>query len=153
MSSFPSLFPCQAVQALDSEWRLLRNSDILCTTSDASVTEFWVSAKRKTRRWKSSVSTFSFLHAKVALFASLKCYVESVERTFSAINRMKTTLRNRLSTKIITGLLHTKRLVSNANCHSFKITEGLRQGLNSDMCKKSCIDHKGTEDDDASDED
>ncbi len=92
----------------------------------------------------------------VSFMLRLLCLPHScagVDRTFSDIHRMNSTLRNRLSTKTITGLSHTKRLISDANCHSFKITEGLRQGLNSDMCKKSCIDHKGTEDDDASDED
>lgn len=151
MSSFPSLVPSQAVQAMDSEWRLLRNSDILCSSSDTSVTEFWVRVQNA--KLGDGKPMYPHLASFMLRLLCLPHSSASVERTFSAINRMKTKLRNRLSTKTITGLLHSKRLVSNANCHSFKITEELRKGLNSDMYKKSCIDHKATEEDDASDED
>ena len=41
----------------------------------------------------------------------------TVERMFFAVNRMKTKLRNHLSTATLTGLLHTKRLFSTSRTY------------------------------------
>lgn len=89
---------------------------------------------------------------KASFMLTLFCLPHSratVKRAFSAINPMKATLRNRFSIKTLTGLLHTKRLVSDDTWDSFKI---LRQGSNSDMCKIYYIDHKAIEVDNASDD-
>lgn len=62
---------------------------------------------------------------------------------------MMTTLRNKLSTKTITGFLHTTSLISDDNYHSFNIAV-LRQGFYSDMYKKSLNDYKEMEVDNSS---
>ncbi|XP_075533772.1 uncharacterized protein LOC142566774 [Dermacentor variabilis] len=49
----------------------------------------------------------------------------AVERVFSAVNNLKTKLRNKLSTETICGLLHTKRLMTSSACHSFNIDKPL----------------------------
>ncbi|KAH7965715.1 hypothetical protein HPB49_010032 [Dermacentor silvarum] len=45
----------------------------------------------------------------------------AAERELSAVNNLKTKLRNKLSTETMCGLLHTKRLMASSACHSFNI--------------------------------
>lgn len=137
MASFPSLVTDQTLQDIDTEWRLLRNSDMVSSEMcDLNVTQFWV----KVRDTKTGDNEPMYPHLST-LMLNLLCLPHSsatVERVFSSINRMKTKLRNRLSTKTISGLLHTKRIISNDNCHGFEIKKEMVKRMNSEMYKNKC---------------
>lgn len=62
MTSFPSLVPEHIEQDVDTEWRLLRNSDVL--SYDVGTTPFWIKV-RDVKRGDDDpiISTLVFLHA------------------------------------------------------------------------------------------
>lgn len=65
---------------------------------------------------------------------------ETVERVFSTINRIKTKLRNRLSTKTITEMLHTKRSILNCNCHALEISKEMLKRMYSEIyCTRKTV--------------
>lgn len=59
----------------------------------------------------------------------------TVERVFSSVNRMKTKLRNKLSTETLTGLLHTQRLMSKSDvhCYNLDVSEKMLSYFNKDI--------------------
>lgn len=66
----------------------------------------------------------------------------NVERTFSEINLMKISHRNRLSTRAIVGHLHTKNYLKNRNetCFSADFGKEILKYHNSDIYKKQTED-------------
>lgn len=63
------------------------------------------------------------------------------ERVFSAVNCMKTKIRNRLSTETINGALHTKQHLTgsnNGNCVTFKPTKDMINCMTNDNLYKNC---------------
>lgn len=55
------------------------------------------------------------------------------ERVFSAVNCMKTKIRNRLNTETINGALHTKQHLNlNGNCITFKPTKDMLNCMTKD---------------------
>ncbi len=133
MSSFPTLANEHFVQKIDSEWRLLRNSELVSGECEAPI-QFWLSIKNA----KLGNGDPMFLNVSKFML-NLLCLPHSsatVERVFSEINRMKKKLRNRLSTKTITGILHTKRLTKDKNCYNFALPTGIVYLMNSDMYKE-----------------
>jgi len=59
----------------------------------------------------------------------------SVERVFSSISLNKTKIRNRLSTKTLSGLLHSKQLIksNDKDCFDYDITDQLLEKLNNSI--------------------
>lgn len=57
----------------------------------------------------------------------------TVERIFSQVNLNKTKIRNRLQTKTLTGILHTKNLTKHSDCFNFKINTELVAKLNNEI--------------------
>ncbi|XP_069363479.1 SCAN domain-containing protein 3-like [Maniola hyperantus] len=95
---------------LDREWRTLRNTNIPFQEEQLiKADEFW----RHISKIKNSDSSRMF--PLVAQFAqnllTLPHSSANVERLFSAINLMKTNIRNRLSTETLSGLLYTKSFI------------------------------------------
>ena len=87
-----------------------------------------------------------YLHMS-SFMLNLLCLPHSsatVERVFSSINRMKNKLRNKLSTETLCGLLHSKRLISGANCHNFY--DEIMKGMTSDKYKKNCVAQEADDD-------
>lgn len=103
---------------------------------DLTPTQFWVKV-RETKRGDNEPMYYPHLSAFMLNLLCLPHSSATVERVFSCINRMKTKLRNRLSSKNISGMLHTKRLLSKDNCHDFQITKEMRKRMNSDMYKRN----------------
>ena len=139
LTSFPSLVTDQTIQDIDTEWRLLRNSDMLRCDDDLPPTQFWV----KVRDMKRGDNELIYPHLSALMLNNLLCLPHSsatVERVFSSITRMKTKLRNRLSSKTMSGILHTKRLLSNDNCHDFEILTSMRKRMNNEMYMKNSQD-------------
>lgn len=61
----------------------------------------------------------------------------NVERIFSIVSLLKTKQRNRLNTKTIEGLLHSKRLVNSCgDCFNFKVDGDMRRLFNSKIYEK-----------------
>ena len=112
------------IQAIDTEWRLLANSlDSMNVTSDMMPQNFWCTVSL-TRQCDNTLM-FPNLAAFMQTLLSLPHSSASVERIFSAVNRMKTKARNKLSTETISGLLHTKQLLKGAFCYDFNVTNSL----------------------------
>ncbi|XP_068225057.1 protein FAM200C-like [Palaemon carinicauda] len=106
------------IQAIDTEWRLLGNSlDSMNVNPDMMPQKFWCTVSL-TRQSDNSLM-FPNLAVFMQTLLSLPHSSATVERIFSAINRMKTKTRNKLSTETITGLLHTKQLIKGACCYDF----------------------------------
>ena len=71
---------------------------------------------------------------------SLLCLPHSsatVERVFSTVNRMKTKLRNRLSTATLSGMLHAKRLLVSNTCYDIPIPQQMLDMVKDTMYKVS----------------
>ena len=108
MASFPTVVNETNVQNIDTEWRLLRNSELLSKEFETP-TKFWIAVKRV----KSGDGNPLFPSMSTVML-NLLCLLTLILRwrVFSAVNRMKTKLRNRLSTKTLSGLItQQKRLV------------------------------------------
>lgn len=145
MSSFPTLVNDSQIQSIDSEWRLLRNTEL--DTEDCSTPlKFWLSA----RDAKSGNGDPMFPNLS-RLMLNLLCLPHSsatVERVFSAVNRLKTKLRNRLSTKTLSGILHTKRLLQDNSCYDFAVSTEMVNMMDSKMYEKECTATENTGDSD-----
>ncbi len=92
-------------------------------TSDMMPQNFWCTVSL-TRQCDNALM-FPNLAAFMQTLLSLPHSSAGVERIFSAVNRMKTKARNKLSTETISGLLHTKQLLKGAFCYDFNVTNSL----------------------------
>jgi len=74
-----------------------------------------------------NLEEFSALNSFVSYVLTLIHSSASVERLFSSINLNKTKIRNRISTDTMTGILHSKNLLSNQgqHCYAFNITSDM----------------------------
>lgn len=126
---FPNIIGEDELQELDREWRLLRNTDI--NTATTTPTKCWISVQEI----KKGDGTPMFPKLS-KLMLSLLCLPHSsacVERVFSAVNRIKTKTRNRLTSRTISGLLHTKRLTKTAMCYDFNVSKEFINLMNNEM--------------------
>lgn len=69
------------------------------------------------------------------MFASFKC--SSRESILLHKSHEKKKTEKQAFIKKISGMLHTKRLLTNDNGHEFEITKEMRKRMNSDMYKKT----------------
>ncbi|KAK3869381.1 hypothetical protein Pcinc_025308 [Petrolisthes cinctipes] len=135
MSSFPTLVNDNDIQNVDNEWQLLRQTELVnegCSTP----LKFWLLV----RDAKSGNGDPMFPNLS-RLMLNLLCLPHSsatVERVFSAVNRQKTKLRNRLSIKTLSGILHTKRLLEDKSCFNFPISTKMVHMMQSEIYKKEC---------------
>ena len=109
-------------------------------------TQFWV----QVRETKSGDNEPMYPHLS-AFMLNLLCLPHSsatVERVFSSINRMKTKLRNRLSSNTIGSILHTKRLISDKNCYDFELPKAMVKRMNNQMYKQNSQQNTADSDDD-----
>lgn len=138
-SAFPGFVGPDKIIDLDREWRVLRNSDVLDSEiNDAE--SFWETV----REIKSGDETPMFPNLSKFVFGVL-CLPHSsatAERIFSTVNNLKTKQRNRLSTKTLIGLLHSKRYLK-GECFNFAVDDKLVKMMTSDM-----YNYKGIENDD-----
>ncbi|XP_061724987.1 uncharacterized protein LOC133530945 [Cydia pomonella] len=118
VAMFPKLHDSPNYQELDTEWRLLRNTKDISKFSD-NIEEFWMSVS--TLKCGDNSAMFPKLSAFVFNILVLPHSSANVERVFSSINLMKTCQRNRLCTRSIIGLLHTKQYIDKNNCYNFPI--------------------------------
>ncbi|CAH2009382.1 unnamed protein product [Acanthoscelides obtectus] len=145
---FPNLVNENQIQPIDNEWRLLRSNEILKDfPSNINAEEFWAKIS------KIQYGDDSFMFPLLSTFAfnmlSLPHSSANVERTFSQVNLMKTTHRNRLSSVSIVGNLHTKNYLktSNQTCFSVDFGEDILKYHNSKIYKKQS--EEGLTDDDS----
>lgn len=147
---FPNLINEIQIQPLDNEWRLLRSSEILKEFSgDINAEEFW--AKINKIRYGDNSFMFPLLSTFAFNMLSLPHSSANVERTFSQVNLMKTTHRNRLSSVSIVGNLHTKNYLkrNNQTCFSVDFGEDILKYHNSNMYKKQIEEGLTDEDSDS----
>lgn len=106
------------LQALDTEWRLLRNTEEIQAFPD-ELLPFW----QNVRNIRSGDGTplFNILIDFVFTILCLPHSSANVERIFSDITLTKTKQRNRLGTDTISGLLHTRRYFRDHSCYDFEI--------------------------------
>lgn len=97
---------------------MLRNTKDISKFSD-NIEEFWMSVS--TLKCGDNSAMFPKLSAFVFNILVLPHSSANVERVFSSINLMKTCQRNRLCTRSIIGLLHTKQYIDKNNCYNFPI--------------------------------
>lgn len=127
---FTNLVKQNSLNDLDREWREIQSLD-LSNYESCAVLEFWQ------KIYQIKAGNDEFLYKNVCEFIfNLLCLPHSsatVERIFSQINLNKTKTRNRLCTKTLTGILHSKNLVKNSTCFSFKIDKELVAKLNNSI--------------------
>ncbi|RUM29379.1 MAG: hypothetical protein DSY42_06660 [Aquifex sp.] len=113
------------IKAIYTEWRLLSNS--LGTMVNVNATmkpeEFW--SKVGKTQLMDNTPMFPNLSQFMITLLCLPHSSVTVERVFSAINRMKTKTQNRLSTESLIGLLQTKQLFREASSCDFQVTRSL----------------------------
>lgn len=126
---FPKICP-NNITELDREWRMLRNVNLSFDQNKiADIIDFW----KHVHELKNGDGSQTF-PTLCELVKKLLCQTHSsatVERLFSAINIMKTKLRNRISTTTIKGALHTKSKIT--DCYSFEATEKHMKKFNKNM--------------------
>jgi hypothetical protein len=99
---FPNLVTKNNLQALDLEWRQLRNSNQkICT--------FWL--KVENEKYADTTPVYPLLSKFALNLLSLPHSSANVERIFAQVNLLKTKQRNRVSTSTIVGLLHSKSYI------------------------------------------
>ncbi|CAH1383553.1 unnamed protein product, partial [Tenebrio molitor] len=105
---FPNLVKNAELQAIDTEWRLLRNNSEL-NKLDNDIQVFWHQVT--SMKLGNNEMAFPLLSRFVQNILCLPHSSANVERQFSAINLMKTKVRNKLETDTIHGLLHSKQYI------------------------------------------
>jgi hypothetical protein len=85
--------------------------------------DFWVKLKLK-KNADGSEMYGALIQFSLDLL-SLPHSSANVERFFSTINLNKTKTRNRLSTDVLAGILHTKALIGKNNCYDITICDNL----------------------------
>lgn len=119
---------------LDLQYRMLRNDEILINYPKEDVFKFYVhlkNAKNEDGSLKYDM-LIKFAFCLMILPHSSAC----VERLFSQINLNKTKIRNRLSTEVLCGILHTKHFIGDQNCFDVKIESELIKKVNLKMYDK-----------------
>lgn len=115
---FPNIVNNNDLQALDTEWRILRNCKEIETFSNEAV-GFWQEVSKM--KLGDGTPVFKILTNFVFTILSLPHSSANVERIFSDINLTKTKQRNKLNNETISGLLHTRRYIRHQNCYDFNI--------------------------------
>lgn len=126
---FPNLVEQENMQALDTEWRDLRNDSKIKAATNEDMEKYW-------QRIITTVNPAdgNLLYPQLSKFItsllSLPHSSAAVERIFSAINIIKTKQRNQLSTETIEGLLYTKQLLGSADCFDFEVNSSIIKKMN-----------------------
>ncbi|XP_031348207.1 uncharacterized protein LOC116174429 [Photinus pyralis] len=123
---FPNIVNPEDLQRIDSEWRLLRNTEEISNFSNDVMT-FWLEVQ--TLKRGDDTLVFKNLVNFVFQMLTLPHSSANVERVFSLIHILKTKQRNKLSTETISGLLLTKALIGRDECYSFNIDGKLISGM------------------------
>lgn len=109
------------MQKIDTEWRLLRNTKLDSADEDLEIETFWKKVAKM--HLGDGNKMFPNLTSAVFSFMCLPHSSASVERLFSQVNITKTKLCKKLSTQVISGVLHTKNILKNRNCYDFEVKE------------------------------
>lgn len=118
---FPNLITEKDYQKLDSEWRLLRNTEIQNFSDNGE--EFWVSILKE--KYNNGTPMFGTVSKFAIQLLSLPHSSANVERLFSQINLIKTDSRNLISSATLPGLLHTKEYLNGKSCYNFPTSKEL----------------------------
>jgi len=129
---FLNLLTKEDYQKLDSEWRLLRNTEIQNFSDNDE--EFWVSVLKEKY---SDTPMFGKINKFAIQLFSLPHSSANVERLFFQINLIKTDLRNLISFVTLSGLLHTKEYLNGKNCYTLPISKELLKLHSNKMYKKN----------------
>lgn len=110
------------INDIDREWRMLRNHDL---NFNLELMDFWKTVKDLKNG--DNLEAFSSLTSFVSYILTLPHSSASVERLFSSINLNKTKIRNRISTETMSGILHSKNLLSiqAQHCYEFNISSDM----------------------------
>ncbi len=113
------------MQEVDTEWRILSNSSITLVDVDSTMKpeEFW--SKVGKVNYMDNQPMVPHLSKFMKTLLCLPYSSTTVERLFSAINRMKTKTRNRLSTETLVGLLQTRQSLKGSSTCDFRVTKAL----------------------------
>lgn len=139
VKNFPNIIHENDFQALDNEWRLLRNTKIECSV-EICADEFWNKIEKLC--YADNKPMFPLLTKFVFNMLSLPHSSANVERIFSQVNLLKTNQRNKLCTASIVGLLHTKNYIDskNLNCYTVNFPEEIFK-----LHKQTMYKYKNTE--------
>lgn len=129
-----SMFPRSITDSniLDREFRALKTSEF---DFSLEAVQFWKSVC--TSKKGDGTPLFSELPKLISILLTLPHSSACVERQFSLINLNKTKLRNRLSSETLSGILHSKRLISESNCYDFSIDKQILNKHNNSMYSSS----------------
>ncbi len=113
------------MQEVDTEWRILSNSLVTLVDVDSTMKpeEFW--SKVGKVNYMDNQPMVPHLSKFMKTLLCLPHSSATVERLFSAINRMKTKTRNRLSTETLVGLLQTRQSLKVSSSCDFRVTKAL----------------------------
>lgn len=134
--NFPNLVNENDLQILDTEYRLLRNTEVEWSVN-ISTENFWNEVGKKC--YADNTPMFNVLTNFVFNMLILPHSSANVERIFSQVNLLKSQQRNKLSTASISGLLHTKTFLAlkSANCYSVTFDKNIVKMHNKQMYKKA----------------
>ncbi|CAH2109253.1 unnamed protein product [Euphydryas editha] len=121
---FPNICP-DNVTELDREWRMLRHTNLPIENEIPEVFQYWKHISELKNGDGSQ--RFPILCDMVKNFLCLPHSSAAVERLFSAVNILKSKLRNKMSSTTIKGILHTKSEIN--ECYAFDATENHRKIL------------------------
>ena len=84
-----------------------------------------ITGKYRKVKYMDNQPMFPHLSKFMKTLLCLPHFSATVERVFSAINRMKTKTRNRLSTETLVGLLQTRQSLKDSSSCDFRVTKAL----------------------------
>lgn len=126
--AFSGLVNVKDYQDIDTQWRLLRNTQEINMFKD-DAEDFWANVAQM--KGGDGTPLFGSVATFVFHILSLPHSSANVERIFSAVNLIKTKNRNRLSTDALVGLLHAKRHIGDKNCYDFNIPKAMFSKISS----------------------
>lgn len=137
VANFPNLVAETSINEIDSEWRLLRNTELNVEMAGSAYT-FWQNVANLKKG--DNTPMFPLLANFMKRLLCLPHSSASVERVFSQVNLMKTKVRNSLNTETLNGMLHAKKNFETSSAHNLEITRSHLELMTADIYKTSDSD-------------
>lgn len=118
---FPNLI--NDIEKLNSEWRILPDTPHLKNYIDLDFEKFWSIIFNLKDEMDEAM--FPHLSHLVKAIICLPHSSAAAERIFSQLFLLKSKVRNRLTIETCSNILHTKEMISNNTCYSWKPSERL----------------------------
>lgn len=119
------------MQLIDNDFRSLKNYEKELVADGIEFDDFWMRVGNiKYGNEMRFQKLINFIQNYIYILPHSSA---AVERIFSAVANNKTDKRNQLSTKSLTGILHTKEFLTGSTCYSFPVSDDLQKRFNVQM--------------------